>query len=209
VSLSDLDVGYGPEAPLLRNLNMTIQPGARIVLTGPNGSGKSSLLRTLTGHIEPLAGRVACGPSVNLGYMAQEHDGLEAHLTPLQTIQPAFENETAARTFLAYFLFTGDEPLLEISQLSYGQRSRLALAKLVSQGCNVLLLDEPINHLDIGSRDEFEAALEQFTGSVLAVVHDRFFIERFATEIWWVEDKGVRRVLRDGYSQRNGTSAPS
>jgi ATP-binding cassette subfamily F protein 3 len=197
ITLADLGVGYQAGRPLLTGLRLTVAPGARIVLTGPNGSGKTSLLRTLAGQLPPLAGAVQCGPSVNLGYMAQEHDGLEAQFSPLQTIRPAFENETAARTFLAYFLFTGDEPLLANSQLSYGQRSRLALAKLVAGGCNVLLLDEPINHLDIMSRDQFEAALDRFAGTVLAVVHDRFFIERFATEIWWVENKGIRRVLKE------------
>jgi len=80
--------------------------------------------------------------------------------------------------------------------LSYGQRARLALAKMVAAGCNVLLLDEPINHLDIPARARFEETLGSFEGAVLVVVHDRYFIDRFATEIWWVEDKGIKRALR-------------
>ena len=102
-------------------------------------------------------------------------------------MQGAFDSETDARTFLAYFLFTGDEPLLPNGRLSYGQRARLELAQLVLQGCNVLLLDEPVNHLDIPSREQFEQALAGFEGAVLAVVHDRAFIRRFADELWWVE----------------------
>jgi ATP-binding cassette subfamily F protein 3 len=104
-----------------------------------------------------------------------------------------FPNETGARSFLAYYIFTGDEPLKPISMLSYGQRTRLLLAKLVAEGCNCLLLDEPINHLDIPSRGQFEQAISQFGGSVLAVVHDRYFIQRFADEIWWVENGAIRR----------------
>ena len=99
---------------------------------------------------------------------------------------------------LHYFLFSGDDPLRPIGQLSYGERSRLMLARLVAQGCNFLLLDEPINHLDIPSRERFEQALSGFEGTVLAVVHDRYFIQRFATELWVLENGGIRReVLRE------------
>jgi ATP-binding cassette subfamily F protein 3 len=115
----------------------------------------------------------------------------------LQTIRSAFRNDTEARTYLAYFLFTGEEPLKSNSQLSYGQRARLALAQLVVDGCNVLLLDEPVNHLDIPSRERFEQALGSFEGTVIAVVHDRYFIKRFASEVWWVEERGIRRGLMD------------
>jgi len=92
--------------------------------------------------------------------------------------------------FWRIFVFTGDEPLKVNSQLSYGQRARLALAQLVVRGCNVLLLDEPINHLDIPSRERFEQALGGFEGTVIAVVHDRYFIDRFASEVWWVDELG-------------------
>jgi len=196
LGLLDLSVGYDEEQPLLADLRLNVSPGARIVITGPNGSGKTTLLRTIAGKLKPLAGHIDQGPSVNLGYMTQEQTGLDPSLTPLMTIQHAFDNHTKARTFLSYFLFTGDEPLKPNSQLSYGQRARLALALMVVAGNNVLLLDEPINHLDIPSRDQFERALSSFEGTVLAVMHDRYFIERFATEIWWVEDRGIRQVLR-------------
>ncbi len=191
----DLAVGYEVQRPLLENLQLDVQPGDRIVLTGPNGCGKTTLLHTVAGRMPALRGAVEQGPSVKLGYMTQEQAGIDCKLTPLQTIRPAFKNDTEARTYLAYFLFTGDEPLKENSQLSYGQRARLQLAQLVVEGCNVLLLDEPINHLDIPSRERFEQALAGFEGTIIAVVHDRYFIERFATDIWWVERRGIRRTI--------------
>lgn len=191
--LHNVAVGYASHMPLLQGLNLELPPAKRIVLTGPNGSGKTTLLRTLAGKLPPLSGNIEQGPSVELGFMTQEQTELDPALTPLQTIQPAFKNETLARNFLAYFLLTGREPLQVNESLSFGQRARLTLARLVASGCNVLLLDEPINHLDIESRSQFEAALSQFNGTVLAVIHDRYFIDRFAEEIWWLEDGTVQR----------------
>jgi ATP-binding cassette subfamily F protein 3 len=97
-------------------------------------------------------------------------------------------NETEARNFLHYFLFKGDSALRPTSELSFGERARLQLGLLVAQGCTFLLLDEPINHLDIPSRARFEEALANFKGTILAVVHDRYFIEHFASEVWNVQD---------------------
>ena len=160
----DLAVGYDARRPLLSGLRLDVAAGARIVLTGPNGSGKTTLLRTIAGKIRPLAGAVEQGPSVKLGYMTQEQQGIDPGLSPLQTIGHAFKNDTDARTYLAYFLFTGEEPLKSNSQFSFGQRARLELALLIVAGCNVLLLDEPVNHLDIPSREQFEQALERLRG---------------------------------------------
>jgi ATP-binding cassette, subfamily F, member 3 len=196
LALEGLGVGYAGHPPLLTDLNQLVQAGQRVVLTGPNGAGKSTLLRTIAGELRPLAGHVRLGSSVKLGYMSQEQEGLTPGLTALETIQRAAPlNETDARAFLHYFLFTGDDPLRPIEQLSFGERSRLALARLVAQGCNFLLLDEPINHLDIPSRTRFEQALGQFEGTVLAVVHDRYFIERFAEMVWVVADGRLRTEL--------------
>jgi ATP-binding cassette subfamily F protein 3 len=105
--------------------------------------------------------------------------------------------ETAGRTFLHRFLFSGDEVFTQVSLLSYGERARLSLACLVAQGCNLLLLDEPINHLDIPSRARFEQALASYPGTVIAVVHDRFFIEGFASEIWEIKLSQLTRQVRD------------
>ncbi len=197
--LEDLTVGYPDLPPLLTDLNLDIQAGQRVVLTGPNGSGKTTLIRAIIGMIEPLAGRVSLGSSVKLGYMSQEQTGLDPNLSALETIQASAPfNETDARSFLHFFLFAGDDPLRPISRLSFGERARLALARLAAQGCTFLVLDEPINHLDIPSRSRFEQALQQFEGTVLAVVHDRYFIERFATDLWLVKEGGIaQRILRD------------
>jgi ATP-binding cassette subfamily F protein 3 len=140
-----------------------------------------------------LSGDVHLSTTAHLGYLTQDQTGLDLSRSSVEAIQEYFPNETDARSFLAYYLFVGDEPLKPISLLSYGQRSRLLLAKQVAEGCNFLLLDEPINHLDIPSRTQFEQALSQFEGVVLAVVHDRYFIERFADEIWWVENSIIQR----------------
>jgi ATP-binding cassette subfamily F protein 3 len=197
LTIDDLTIGYSPDAPLLGGLHLQIQSGQRVVLTGMNGIGKSTLLRTIVGEIRPLSGHYHLGSSVKLGYMAQEQELLDPTSTALETIRQAAPlNQTEARSFLHYFLFGGDDPLRPIGQLSYGERARLSLALLVAQGCNFLLLDEPINHLDIPSRSQFEQALTQFEGTVLAVVHDRYFIERFATDVWRIAGSKIeRRIL--------------
>jgi len=185
--LEDTSIGYDPDQPLLTHLTLDVQAGQRIAITGPNGSGKTTLLRSLVGEIPLLAGQVHLSPSIRLGYMSQDQSILDGDSSPVETLLPFLPNETEVRSFLAQYLFTGDEPLKPNALLSYGQRSRLMLALLVIQGCNLLLLDEPVNHLDIPSRSQFEAALSGFEGAILAVVHDRYFIERFADLIWWVE----------------------
>jgi ATP-binding cassette subfamily F protein 3 len=185
--LEDLSLGYG-ENVLLEGIHQTLRYGSRTALIGPNGSGKTTLLRTILGRLEPLAGRVRLGTGVKVGYMAQEQEDLQPELNAYQVIcREAAFSETDARTFLHRFLFTGDDVFVPVGSLSYGERARLSLACLVAQGCNFLLLDEPVNHLDIPSRSRFEQALGSFEGTVLAVVHDRYFIEGFATELWEVQ----------------------
>lgn len=187
-----LSIGYTQENPLLENINLFIKAGQRIVLTGPNGAGKTSFIKTIAGEIPPLTGSFRLGGATKLGYMAQEQELLNANLNAVQTIQNISSmNETDTRNFLHYFLFKGDHALRPSGELSFGERARLQLATLVAQGCTFLVLDEPINHLDIPSRERFEEALENFQGTILAVVHDRSFIERFATDVWVAKDKKI------------------
>jgi ATP-binding cassette subfamily F protein 3 len=198
LTLENLVVGYPGYAPLLTDVNLHVQAGQRIAFTGPNGSGKTTLLRTIAEQLHPLSGHIRLGSTVKLGYMSQEQETLDPKKNAVEMIQSITPfNHTETRNFLHYYLFKGDDPLRPIGQLSYGERSRLMLARLVAQGCNFLLLDEPINHLDIPSREQFEQALASFDGTVLAVVHDRYFIQRFANELWIVQAGGVwREVLK-------------
>ena len=114
----------------------------------------------------------------------------EANETEIRRVAPM--GDTDARNFLHYFLFSGDDVFVPVGSLSLGERARLALAKLVVSGCNLLILDEPINHLDIPSRSRFEQAMTAFEGTVLAIVHDRYFIERFATGLWAIQGQTIR-----------------
>jgi ATP-binding cassette, subfamily F, member 3 len=197
LTLDELSVGYPGYPLLLTNVDLHVQAGQRIAFTGPNGSGKTTLLRTIAGRLIPQSGRATLGSTVKLGYMAQEQEVLDPQKNAVETIQSvsAF-GQTQTRNFLHCYLFGGNDPLRPIGELSYGERSRLMVARLVAMGCNFLLLDEPINHLDIPSRELFEQALTSFEGTVLAVVHDRYFIKRFASEVWQIEgEKIIRRVI--------------
>jgi ATP-binding cassette subfamily F protein 3 len=193
--LQDVAVGY-EGVPLVRSVDQVIRAGERIAMIGPNGAGKTTLLRAIAGELAPLAGQVRLGTNVRLGYYAQEQETLDPESTPFATIVAvASMSETDVRSFLHYFLFTGDEVFVPVGALSYGERARLALARLVATGCNFLMLDEPVNHLDIPSRAKFEQAMQAFEGTVLAVVHDRYFIRRFATRIWAIQAGTLRGFL--------------
>lgn len=192
LQIGELRFGYGAR-PLLDGVSLHLGYGERAVLIGPNGTGKTTLLRLILGQLQPWSGAVQLGRGVRVGYMAQEQENLLPEATPLELIRQAAPlDETEARSFLHYYLFAGDEVFVPVGRLSFGERSRLSLALLAVQGCNFLLLDEPVNHLDIPSRERFEQAMARFRGTVLAVVHDRYFIERLATVVWVLEGQTVR-----------------
>lgn len=197
LTLDNVAMGFNDQL-LFSQVNLTLTHGERIVLTGPNGSGKTTLLRLIAGELKPTAGEIRLGRGVKLGYLAQEQEVLDPSSTPYDTIRQVTSEQGLtqgeARRFLHQFLFAGDEVFIPIAQLSFGERSRLMLALLVAQQCNFLLLDEPVNHLDLPSREQFESALIQFPGTVLTVVHDRRFIERVATGRWALHERRIERV---------------
>ena len=203
--LEELTKQFG-DLLLFEGVDMTLRRGERIALIGPNGSGKTTLLRIIAGEEPATDGVARLGANVHLGYLSQEQDHLDWRDSVLQTVQRvAPMGETEARTFLHRFLFAGDDVFAPVGKLSYGERTRLALGVLVLEGCNLLLLDEPINHLDIPSRQSFERALAPFEGTIVAVVHDRYFVDRFATAIWALENCRITRYvdLEDARRQRS------
>jgi ATP-binding cassette subfamily F protein 3 len=175
---------------LFQNVQAELRQGERVALLGPNGSGKTTLLKIISGQLAPDSGRVRLGANVRVGYFSQEQEGLDPKQTALEAVRAVAPiSETEARNFMHYFLFSGYEVFTPVGQLSYGERARLVLARLVLSGVNFLMLDEPLNHLDITSRQHFEEALDNFNGTILAVVHDRYFVEEFAERIWAIKDQ--------------------
>ncbi len=179
--VTDLTVRFG-ETTVLDGVSLHLRFGERVALLGANGSGKTTLIRALLGGIEPDSGSVRLGSNIVVGRFTQEQESLDPKRSVLDHIRSVAEiSDTDARNFLHRFLFSADAPLKYAADLSYGERARLALAMVVLRGANFLVLDEPLNHLDIDSREQFEAALAGFTGTILMVLHDRRAIERLST----------------------------
>ncbi len=184
----------------VRVADMQVRRGERVGLIGPNGGGKTTLLRTITGNLQPLAGRIALGHNVQIGYYAQTHEGLHARSTVLDEIRRASHlSEEGARSYLGRFLFSGDDVFKPIGALSGGERSRVALAKLTLQGANFLVLDEPTNHLDLPARQMLEEILADYDGTMIFVSHDRYFVDALATQLWVLAD-GVVRAHEGNYT---------
>ncbi|MGI8644412.1 MAG: ribosomal protection-like ABC-F family protein [Thermomicrobiales bacterium] len=182
-SLDGVTVAFD-SVPVLAGVSLHIRYGERIALTGANRSGKSTLIRLLAGELAANSGTVRLGPSVVPGHYDQEQSNLELDRTVLDQVRRATAtSETDARRFLHRFLFGGDTVHQLAGNLSYGELARLSLALLVLQGANFLLLDEPLNHLDLAAREQFEASLGTFNGTLLTVLHDRYAINRLATRV--------------------------
>jgi ATP-binding cassette subfamily F protein 3 len=197
--LEQVAFAYPGGPPLLGDVTLDVRHGERIGLTGPNGAGKTTLLRLIEGRLQPDAGLLKLGANIRLGVLAQEGETLDPERSVLQTaLAERAMSETEARTFLHAFLFAGDSAFRAVGRCSPGERTRLQLARLVLRGCNLLLLDEPLNHLDIEGREHFEAALAAFTGTVIVVSHDRAFVHSYAERLLDVRDGRVRELRMVG-----------
>ena len=169
------------EKVIFNNLNLDVHYGEKINLKGKNGSGKSTLVKIIMGKEKDFTGEVKLGPSVKIGYIPQEIKFINENNTVLEYFLSDYtDNETKARTFLARYMFFGNNVFKHLCELSGGERVRLILAKLVLQKSNFLILDEPTNHLDISTREILEETLKKYKGTILFVSHDRYFVNKLA-----------------------------
>ena len=209
LEVRDLAAGYGGK-PLVRLTDdVTVRRGDRVALIGPNGSGKTTLLRTLVEALPPVAGTVRWGAKTSIGYYSQTLEQLDDRrivLEEIQRTQPLGDED--ARKYLGQFLFSGEDVFKSIGVLSGGERSRVALAKLMLEDSNVLVLDEPTNHLDIASRDALRTVLARFAGTLLFASHDRYLIDHLAQHLW-VVDRGALERYAGTYSEYAGGTARS
>ena len=185
---ADLSVGY-PGRPLFTVPELELHRLETAALIGPNGTGKTTFLKVILGQLEPLAGKLSLGASLHIGYFAQAQEALNPDATVLDELlrhkdMPISE----ARNYLARYLFRGDDVFSQVGTLSGGERARLALAILVLEQANFLLLDEPTNRLDIASQEILQSALEAFDGTILLVTHDRYLVDRLASQIWELKE---------------------
>jgi ATP-binding cassette, subfamily F, member 3 len=195
-----VDAGYGDKL-VVRNFNLMVRRGERYAIMGPNGSGKSTLLKTFAGRLQPLSGAVTYGHNVQVGYYDQTLGDLDPKGSVIDEVWNLDHSRTEqqVRSYLAQFSFFDDDVFKKTRALSGGERGRLALAKIMYIGGNVMLLDEPTNHLDVYTREALEEALGAFTGALIVVSHDRYFIDRVAENIILVED-GHGEVYSGNYS---------
>ena len=200
-----LQVGYADEGkPLFEVPDLTLVRNECAAIIGPNGAGKTTFLKTLLEKIPPFAGEAVLGANLKIGYFAQAHEGLHAEWTLVEEIQGVVPKMLPAevRDYLAKFLFTGDDVFKTVNLLSGGERGRLALACLALQGYNLLLLDEPTNHLDLPSQEILQSVIAEFRGTILLVSHDRYLIDRLATQIWEVNSKDqILESFKGTYSE--------
>ncbi|HHY91088.1 MAG TPA: ABC-F type ribosomal protection protein [Clostridiales bacterium] len=185
------------DVPLFQNISFQIYRGEKVALIGPNGIGKTTILKILLGQIAPDTGTVQLGHNVQIGYYDQEQKLLDENSTVLEEIwsQNIHMTQTQVRTLLGSFLFQGDDVFKKVSELSGGEKSRLALLKLILSRANFLILDEPTNHLDMVSKEILEDALLRYEGTVLTVSHDRYFLNKFTDKTLVLSSEGLETYL--------------
>jgi ATP-binding cassette subfamily F protein 3 len=192
-----ITVGYAGAPPILRDVTINIYRGDRVGIVGPNGAGKSTLLKTLIGALAPVEGKVETGTGVRIGYFDQKLGTLSEELSLIDEIRSvrADLSPEVVRQYLAKFRFFGDDPFRTVRGLSGGERSRLAMAKIMLFPRNVLVLDEPTNHLDIPARETLEEALAAYEGTLLVVSHDRYFLDRICTRLLVIDGSDLEAHL--------------
>jgi ATP-binding cassette, subfamily F, member 3 len=203
LTVTDLSVGY-PEKELAKNITFILRRAECLGVIGPNGSGKTTFLRTIMKKLSPLSGEVRWGSKVQIGYYAQQLDDLDDRneiIMELRRVAPSTATAGELRSFLAKFLFTGDDVYKHVRDLSGGEKGRLALAKLIYSRVNVLVLDEPTNHLDIPSREALEEALAAYEGTIITISHDRYFLDRVATQILSLDGDGGAEHYDGDYTE--------
>src|SRR5690349_4793404 len=203
LTVTDASVGY-PEKLLARDISFILRRGECLGIIGPNGSGKTTFLKTILNKLPPLAGEVRWGTKVQIGYYAQQLDDLDDRneiIMELRRVAPPSATAGELRSFLAKFLFMGDDVYKHVRDLSGGEKGRLALAKLIYSRVNVLVLDEPTNHLDIPSREALEEALDAYEGTIITISHDRFFLDRVATQILALDGEGGAEHYDGDYTE--------
>jgi ATP-binding cassette, subfamily F, member 3 len=203
LTVKEAAIGY-PDKLLARDISLVLRRGECLGVIGPNGSGKTTFLKTILGRIEPLAGEAHWGAKVQIGYYAQQLEDLDDRneiILELRRVAPANATAGELRSFLAKFLFFGDDVYKHVRDLSGGEKGRLSLAKLIYSRVNVLVLDEPTNHLDIPSREALEEALDAYEGTIITISHDRFFLDRVATQILALDGEGSAEHFNGDYTE--------
>jgi ATP-binding cassette subfamily F protein 3 len=203
LTVNDATIGY-PDKTLAQGITFALRRGEALGVIGPNGSGKTTLIKTLLGKLPALAGEVRWGTKVQIGYYAQQLDDLDDRneiIMELRRVAPVTATAGELRSFLAKFLFTGDDVYKLVRDLSGGEKGRLALAKLIYSRVNVLVLDEPTNHLDIPSREALEDALDAYQGTIITISHDRYFLDRIATQILALDGAGRAEHYNGDYTE--------
>ena len=194
--VKELSFSYGKE-PLINNLSFLIRRYERVLFLGKNGCGKSTLMKLINSRLTPTAGKITLGYNIKIGYYDQENRGLSLDKTVFDELHDEYpdKKDVELRSVLALFLFDADDIVKPISVLSGGERARLTLAKLILKKVNLLVMDEPTNHLDISSCEALENALLAFDGTIIAVSHDRYFINRIATRIIEIDTAHERGMM--------------
>lgn len=202
LTIENLAIGYDTKV-LAQGIDFALLRGEALGVIGANGTGKTTFLKTVLGDVRELGGKIIWGAKTDIGYYSQqleELDGRNEIIQELRRVAPSAENGEL-RGFLARFLFVGEDVFKLVKDLSGGEKGRLSLAKLIYSNKNVLVLDEPTNHLDIPSREALEAALDAFTGTIITVSHDRYFLDKIVTQILSFEENKRTEIFDGNYSE--------